>query len=154
MDITTLSLIEAEEKVTFRLKSGKVTVKGTPAARASAIARVGDARDELPELLRERDGETEDILEVEIPTKVPSLAVQRANYVSWFSAQPTYYHPDENQIDAMFAACQEGDELVFDFAHSFTIRRPNGLLAAVNRKGQIVEVSPYSPARAQKRRSE
>jgi hypothetical protein len=45
----------------------------------------------------------------------------------------------------MIAACEEGDELLFDFAHSFTVRKPDGRLISINRRGKVERPSVYSP---------
>jgi hypothetical protein len=83
---------------------------------------------------------------------VPSLATQRQNYVVWFNSRPKYFHPSETELDRMWGALEEGDLVHFDFAHSITVQKPNGLLISVDRRGRIAEPSPYSPAvREQKR---
>jgi hypothetical protein len=133
--------------VRFRLKPGKrIAVKGGREAAAAALQEIAADRDDVVVLLRERDGDVEEIVEIEISTAVPTLEIQKENYRSWFSARGEYYHPTETQIEKMFAACQEGDEIFFDFAHSFTVRKPNGLLVQVDRRGHVSPPSSYSPA--------
>jgi hypothetical protein len=149
MDIAELSAIESEEQVVFKLRpNGKFRVKGTDTAIAKALARITN-RDEVAAVLRERDGDPEPVVEREIAIHVPDLEVQRANYVRWFQARPTYYHPTLAQLDVMMAACEEGDLLVFDFALSFSVIKPNGKVIAIDRRGRVTEPSPYSPALAQ-----
>ena len=48
----------------------------------------------IPALLEERDGDIEEVVERIIATSVPDLSIQRANYVRWFQARPTYYAPE------------------------------------------------------------
>jgi hypothetical protein len=149
MDISELQAIELEENVAFSFnrKAGTIAVKGKSAAVDRALERVEGHRDEVVKLLRERQGEPEDeVVERQVAFNVPSLAVQRQNYIRWFSAKSSFYHPSETELDAMFAACEEGWEIIFDFAQSFTARLPNGLLISIDRKGRRGEVSPYSPA--------
>ncbi len=125
MNANELELIESSEGVTFSLKpEGTIAVRGKCARQA-------------PE---EKD------VEREVAFDVPALSIQRQNYVRWFMTRTKYYWPNEQELDAMFAACAEGDLIIPDFAHSFTIRRPNGLLQAVDRKGRVGAPSPYSPA--------
>ena len=82
----------------------------------------------------------------ELPaTSIPTLAVQRINYIGWFRHKPQIYWRTEPELDLMFAQCEEGDEVLPDFAFSFTVRKPNGELVAVNSRGQIERPSPYSP---------
>ena len=49
----------------------------------------------------------------------------------------------------MMAAVVEGDLIIPDFALSFSVVKPNGRVVAVNRRGEVVAPSPYSPALAQ-----
>src|ERR1700730_14163362 len=116
MDIAELSAIETEEEVVFKLKpGGKFTIKGTDPAIARALARI-TSRDEVAALLRERDGDPEPVVEREIAWNVPSLATQKKRYIEWYSARPTYYHPTAAELDTMFSALKEGDQILFDFA--------------------------------------
>jgi hypothetical protein len=46
----------------------------------------------------------------------------------------------------MFGACEEGDEIIFDFAHSFTVRKLDGRLLQIDRRGRVAPPSAYSPA--------
>jgi hypothetical protein len=150
MTIIDLNQIETDEAVKFRLlPGGRFVIKGKPSAQDRALARIAGCRDEIPALLEERDGDGEVVTERIIPTGVPSLAIQRGRYVAWFSSRSEYYKPNEKQLDLMMAAVEEGDLLVFDFALSFTVIKPNGTVIAVNRKGEICEPSPYSPALVQ-----
>src|ERR1700689_1912341 len=151
MDIAEIEGIEAELGVKFSLNdaSGRIVAAGPEAAVDRALARITLFRDEVGEALRERQGlpkSGEKIVTREVSISVPALDVQRANYIRWFSAKGVYFTPTPQQLDAMFAACSEGDEILPDFAHSFTVRKPNGLLVSVNRKGRVSQPSPYSPA--------
>jgi hypothetical protein len=145
-----LQQIEAENGVVFSLNGErKVEATGTAEAIDRALQQISD-RGELVVLLRQRQGlpeiDEEPVVTRMIPVGVPSVEVQRQNYVRWFTAQPKYFQPKPEELDLMFAAVEEGDELVFDFAQSFTVRKPNGLLISVDRKGRIGKPSPYSPA--------
>ncbi len=145
MDIAELSAIETEEEVVFKLKpGGKFTIKGTDPAIAKALARI-TSRDEVAAVLRERDGEVEPIVEREIATAVPSVEVQKQNYIAWYQQRSTYYHPTEKELELMFSKVEEGDESLPDFARSFTVRKPNGLLIQIDRKGRVSPPSPYTP---------
>jgi hypothetical protein len=147
MTITDLTQIEAEETVKFKLlPGGRFVIRGKPSAQDRALARIADCRNEVPALLEARDGDGEAITERVIATNVPSLAIQRERYVQWFSDRSEYYKPTEKQLDLMMAAVEEGDLLVFDFALSFSVIKPNGRVVAVNRRGEICAPSPYSPA--------
>jgi len=159
MDTSQLQQIEAEEGVafTFRPDTKRLTVKGPDAACDRAIKRIAGDRDEVAVLLRERQGIAEDdepIVEREIALNVKTLAVQRENYIRWFKAKPLFYQPTESELDKMFSALEEGDEIIFDFAQSFTVRKQNGLLVAVDRKGRVDVPSPYSPAMQSQKRQE
>jgi hypothetical protein len=147
--IQELEQIETEEGVTFsfRFDAKMIAVKGkSDTAVDLALERIAGHRDEVIELLRVRQGEPEQEVVREVAVNVPSLATQRQNSIKWFIQRSTYYHPSEAQLDLMFAACSEGDEIIFDFAHSFSVRRPNGLVVSVDRRGRISEPSLYSPA--------
>jgi hypothetical protein len=151
MDIQEIEKIETEEGVKFSLNdaTGRIVTSGSEAAVDRALVRIALFRDELGEALRLRQGlpkPAERIVTREVSTNVPSKEVLRANYVRWFSAQPKYYWPTEQELDLMFAQVNEGDEVIPDFAHSFCVRRPNGLLVSVDRKGRVSQPSPYSPA--------
>jgi hypothetical protein len=150
MNVADLNQIETDESVKFKLlPDRRFLIKGKPSAQDRALARIADRRNEIPDLLIERDGDGEVVTERIIPTGVPSLAIQRELYIAWFSGRSGYYRPTLEQVEKMMAACQEGDLLVFDFALSFTVIKPNGRVIAVNRRGEICEPSPYSPAMAQ-----
>jgi hypothetical protein len=49
----------------------------------------------------------------------------------------------------MMAAVEPGDLIIPDFALSFSVVKPSGRVVAVNRRGEVVAPSPYSPALAQ-----
>ncbi len=155
MDIQEIEKIETEEGVKFSLSdsTGRIVTLGSEEAVDRALARIALFRDELGEALRSRQGlpkPAEKIVTREVSINVPALDVQRANYIRWFSTKGVYFTPTEQELDAMFAACSEGDEILPDFAHSFTVRKPNGLLVSVDRKGRVSQPSPYSPALIQK----
>ena len=150
MTITGLSEIESEEKVKFKLlPGGRFVIRGKPSAQDKALARVANCRDEIPALLEERDGDGEEITERVIATNVPALGIQRENYIRWFQARSTYYHPSPEQLDLMMGAVEPGDLIIPDFALSFSVLKPSGRVVAVNRRGEIEAPSPYSPALAQ-----
>jgi hypothetical protein len=150
MTIAELSQIETEEKVKFKLlDGGRFVIRGKPTAQEKALARIADCRDEIPRLLEERDGDTEEITERIIATNVPAWGIQRENYVRWFQARSDYYWPTPEQLDVMMAAVEPGDLIIPDFALSFSVVKPNGRVVAVNRRGEVVAPSPYTPALAQ-----
>jgi hypothetical protein len=145
MDIAELSAIESEEEVIFKLKpGGKFTIKGTDPAIAKALARI-TSRDEVAAALRERDGEVEPIVEREISTNVLSKEAYRENYRGWYKQRSEYFQPSEAEEEKMFSVIEEGWEVLPDFAHSVTCRKPHGVLVAVDRKGRITPPSPYTP---------
>ena len=150
MDIDELELIETEEGMHFLYKSAtRIGAKGPQAAVDRALDRIADHREQVLELMRVRQGvpaEGEEQVEREIAVNIPSKAVQKSNYVAWFTKQSKYYHPSESELEVMFNAVEEGDLVLPDFAHSFTVRKPNGLLVQVDRKGRVSAPSPYSPA--------
>ncbi|HZS53057.1 MAG TPA: hypothetical protein VFA65_01535, partial [Bryobacteraceae bacterium] len=104
-------------------------------------------RYEIERLLRRRQGLTEvEEVEREIDLKVPSLDVQKQNYLRWARQRGAYYTPTPEQVDLMWSALEEGDQVIFDFALTITVKKPDGLLIAIDRRGKQVDVSPYSPA--------
>ena len=148
MTIAGLSQIETDEKVKFKLlPGGRFVIRGKPSAQDKALARIADCRDEIPALLEQREGE--EITERIIATNIPSLEIQREQYVQWFSGRSEYYKPTPEQLDLMMAAVEPGDLIIPDFALSFSVLKPSGRVVAVNRRGEVVAPSPYSPALAQ-----
>lgn len=145
MNIKDIEAIETELAITFRFKveTGTIVASGKRAAVAEGLERIREDRDAVADLLRQRQGVEELEVEVEVGARVPSLEIQRANYISWFSSRPRYYQPTEQELDTMFAAVEEGDEILPDFAHSFTVRKPDGRLVSVDRRGRVGEPSPY-----------
>lgn len=118
-------------------------------ARDRMLSAIVSFKPDVVDFLRQRQGlPAEEEMEIEIPSHaVPSIAVQRANRENvWLPGKGQYFKESEREADLMWAQVRENDEVINDFAHSFTIRRANGLLEAVNRRGQIVTVSPYSSA--------
>jgi hypothetical protein len=148
--IEELKKIEKETAVTFSLtEAGTIAAKGPESAVDRALKRVVPLRAEVATLLRERQGIPEPgrvIVTREISPAVPSKAVNKANYVCWLSEKSGYYHPSADELERMFSAVEEGDEVLPDFAHSFTVRKPDGRLISIDRKGRIGSPSPYSPA--------
>lgn len=142
--------IEQEHAVAFSYNesTGRIRTEGKPADVDAAIDRLSAyPREQLADVLRARlpiADETRITRELSIE-RTPSLAVQRANYVNWFSQKSKMYHRTDEELDRMFALCEEGDEILPDFAYSFTVRKPNGLLIMVNKEGEIENPSPYSP---------
>ena len=150
MDINELQQIETEEGVVFSLNSErKVEATGRAESIDRALKRIGD-REELVGLLRQRQGlpevDEEPIVTRTIPVGVPPVEITKRNYKTWYEKRPKYFWPKPEEFERMFAAVEEGDEVIFDFAHSFTVRKPNGLLVQVDRKGRVSAPSPYSPA--------
>jgi hypothetical protein len=148
--IEELQQIESEEAVAFSLsETGRIAAKGPEAAVDRALVRIASFRDEVAALLRKRQGLPEPgeaIVVREVSSSVPSLEVQKENYRRWFTVRGSYYTPSEEQLSRMWSALEADDEVIFDFAHSITVRKRNGLLIAINRKGEITQPSPYSPA--------
>lgn len=150
MDIVELEQIEKEAGVSFSLSEvGRISAKGQAAAVARALARIVPFRAQTAVLLRERQGIPDPdatIITREISPNVQALAMQREKYLSWLSAKSEYFQPSADELDKMFSALEEGDEILPDFAHSFTVRKPDGRLISVDRKGRCGEPSMYSPA--------
>lgn len=150
MDIVELEQIEKDQGVSFSLSDvGRIAAKGLVAAVDRALARIVPFRAEVAALLRERQGVPDPdsvIISREISPDVPPLAAQRAKYLSWLSSKPEYFQPSAEELDRMFSVLEEGDEILPDFAHSFTVRKPDGRLISVDRKGRCGEPSQYSPA--------
>jgi hypothetical protein len=149
MTIEELELIESEENVTlaYNQTRGTITCSGRESAVDRALDRIKNHRADVGALLRERQGlpDEPDIMR-SVACNVPTLAVQRLNYVAWFMRKTPYYHPSEQELDITFTACEEGDEVFPDFALSFTIRKPDGRFLKVDRKGRVGEPSRYAPA--------
>jgi hypothetical protein len=153
MTIEELEQIETEESVTFKLKpGGRIRAKGRKPNAQRALSRIAAVRDEVAELLRERDGEVEEVVEIEVACNVPSLEIQKDNYRTWYSTRSGYFQPTEKELDKMFSVLSEGDEILPDFARSFSVRKPTGLLIQVDRRGRISPPSPYSPHLAQRKK--
>jgi hypothetical protein len=154
MTIEGLEAIEADCPVTAAYKppTKSIGAKGTDAAIDRFFELIEGRQEEVALLLRQRQGlpliDEEPIVEREIPipTNVPALAVQEANYYRWTMEHSRYFQPSEEERKKMFSVLQEGDLVLPDFAHSFSVRRPNGLVVQVDRKGRISAPSPYSPA--------
>ncbi|MGA7873043.1 MAG: hypothetical protein WCA22_19305 [Candidatus Binatus sp.] len=115
MDRKEFEGIETEERVTFSLNDAwRIVAEGPEAAVDRALARIAPFRLEVAEVLRERQGlpkRGEEIVRREVSANVPSKEVQRANYIKWFSEKGMYYRPSEQELDAMFAQVNEGDEI-------------------------------------------
>jgi hypothetical protein len=152
VNIEELEQVESAQGVSFAIKPAKGTIAasattGDEVALDRALKWVADHRAEVVPLLRKRQGITEQSqVEREISLhEVRSLLIQRANYRVWFMARTGYFQPSDEELDRMFAVCDEGDQVIPDFAHSFSVRKPNGLIVSVDRKGRIGTPSPYSP---------
>lgn len=144
MDIEQLAEVETKEGIKFALKpGGALSVEGKDAAINRVLAQID--RHEVAKLVRERDGSPEPIVKRVLALNVYSKATYRANYRLWYSAQSSYYQPTEAEEEKMFSVIEEGWEVLFDFAHSVTCRKPNGVLVAVDRRGRITPPSPYTP---------
>jgi hypothetical protein len=150
MDIHEIEKIEAEENVSFSLNdAGRIAVKGPAGGVDRALGRIATWRDEAAVLLRKRQGLPDPdaaIITREIAANVAPLAVQRAKYIDFFSARGDYFTPSAEELDRMFSVLEEGDEVLPDFAFSFSVRRRDGRLVQVDRKGRITAPSIYSPA--------
>lgn len=150
MDRVEIEKIETEEGVAFSLtEAGRIAAKGPAPAVDRALARILIDRGEVAALLRERQGLPDPaaaIVTREVSPNVPSLAIQRANYITWTLRKSTYYQPTEQELDTMFSVLEEGDEILPDFARSFSVRKPDGRIISVDRKGRIGQPSPYGPA--------
>jgi hypothetical protein len=150
MTIEEIESIEREFEVAFVFKpqTGRIACKGTTDHHvAQALERIAPHREQVNALLRKRQGIADAVVEREIGgSGVPTLAVYRENYRPWCEAHGAYYIKTEQELDKMFAACEEGDEIIFDFARSFTIRKRSGLLVSVDCRGRVGAPSQYSPA--------
>lgn len=132
-----IELLEKELDVVLSLSPlGNIKIKGTRHAVNLATKVIADARDDIIATLRDRTAEEE--IEREIPGDVPPLDVQRENYVRWALARGPYYLPTESELKKMFSALEPGDEVIPDYAHSFLVRKPNGMLIRINRMGQTI----------------
>jgi len=151
MSIEQLDQTAAELGVVFTYdpKVGQITIEGKRSAVAQAHSRIANCRAEVAALLRKQMGlpdPDEEIVRLAVPSRsVPDPETQRRNYMTWAIARGAYYTPTEEESRLIFAALGPGDEAVPDFAKTVTIRRANGLLEAIDRKGRIVGVPPYSP---------
>ena len=146
MDIKELEQVEKQDGVKFALQPGgkRIAVKGKAVAVERALERVKGCRHEVLALLREREGDAEVVRF--LACDVPTLAIQKGDYRRWMLARPTYFHRTDDEIERMFSVCEEGDETLFDFAPSFTVRKADGRLFSVNNRGEISDPSAYSPA--------
>ena len=128
--------------------TGRSRAEGKPSDIDAAFAKLkAYPRDQVAAVLRARlpiDEEAPTVREIPVDGP-PSLAVQRENHTRWFRAKPEIYWCTPEEQDRMFGRCEEGDQILFDFMFSFTVRKPNGLLISVNRRGEIERPSPYSP---------
>ena len=144
MDLEELTQVETKEGIKFTLvPGGGLSVEGEDAAIDRVLAQID--RHEVAKLVRQRDGSPEPIVKRVLALDVPSRQVQRENYVAWYKARSQYYWPSESELDVMFSKVEENDLVLPDFAHSFSVRKPNGLLVQVDRKGRISPPSPYTP---------
>jgi hypothetical protein len=149
MDIATLTEVETKENIKFSLEpGGGLSVEGEEAAIDRALAQID--RHEVAQLLRRRDGSPEPIVKRVLALNVLSKAAYRQNYRTWYMGQSQYHQPSEAEEEKMFSVIEEGWEVLFDFAHSVTCRKPNGVLVSVDRRGRISAPSPYTPFAAVK----
>jgi hypothetical protein len=138
----TLEELEAGYAVKLSLNaSGEIDAEGDDDAIEKVLARTEGHRAEVKALLRERQGPV--IVKRELPPDVPSLAEHRVEYENWLCSKGKYYQPTRDEMDTMFSVLEEGDQVLPDFAHSFTVRRKNGKLIQVDRRGRISAPSPY-----------
>ena len=144
MDIAQLTEVETKEGIRFRLEpGGSLSVEGEDAAIDRVLAQID--RHEVAKLVRQRDGSPEPIVKRVLALNVLSKEAYRENYRSWYRRMSEYYQPSEAEEEKMFSVIEEGWEVLFDFAHSVTCRKPDGVLVAVDRKGRISPPSPYTP---------
>jgi hypothetical protein len=144
MDLEQLTEVETKEGIRFKLEpGGGLSVEGEDAAIDRVLAQID--RHEIAKLVRERDGSPEPIVKRVLALNVPSKEVQRENYIAWYKARSEYYWPSESELDVMFSKVEPDDLVLPDFAHSFSVRKPNGLLVQVDRKGRVNPPSQYSP---------
>lgn len=143
-----LESIESETGVTFSIgDSGALIAAGADDAIDAAVKQIGDGMAAAVTLCRARQGLNETtVTRREIPTNVPSLATQRVSYRAWTLQRSGYYQPSTEELDRMFAVLEEGDLVIPDFALSFSVRRKNGTVIQVDRRGRVTPPSPYSPA--------
>jgi hypothetical protein len=147
MDIAELEALAAEKQVSFVLRPDGETfvVKGKRPVVDEVLALI--KRDEVLDLLRQREGFGQQEIERVVAPKIPSLAEQKTAYIQWTLSRSEYYQPKPEALERMWSMLEEGDIVFPDFALSFTVKRiRDGKLVAIDRHGRENPVSPYSPA--------
>lgn len=150
MVIEQLATFEAEKQVVFVLRPDgeSFVVKGKKPTVDEVLALIN--RDEVLDLLRQREGFGQQEIERIVAPKVMSLAEQKQAYIQWTQGRSEYYQPTPEALERMWGALEEGDRVFFDYALSITVRRiRDGRLVAIDRRGRENPGSPYSPALAQ-----
>jgi len=153
MTIEQFTALKAKHGVVFNYDSatGGIAIEGKRIAVAAAHREIASCRAEVAALLRRELGlpdADDEIVSLTVPARsVASLDIQFQNYAVWFTARGKYFTPSADQFYAMRHSPEivEGDELCFDFAHSVTVRKADGLLIAIDRKGRRCNVPAYSP---------
>jgi hypothetical protein len=150
MVIEQLATFEAEKQVVFVLRPDgeSFVVKGKKPVVEEVLALIN--RDEVLDLLRQREGFGQQEIERVVAPKIPSLVEQKKAYIRWTLSRSEYYQPSPEALERMWGALEEGDQVFPDFALSITVKRiRDGKLIAIDRHGRESPVSPYSPALAQ-----
>lgn len=150
MNIEQLAAIEAEKSVTFVLRPDgeSFAVKGRKPVVKEVLDLIEGQGDDILAVLRQREGWGEEVVEQVVKPKVRPLSVQQDEYRAWFAQRSEYYWPSEEQIQKMWSTLQEGDQTFPDYALTISVRKVDGRIIAVDRKGRELPVSPYSPALA------
>ena len=142
-----LAAIEKQHDVSFVFdyESNEIEAEGLEPDVQAALKEL-QPRHEFAEAIKARQPPPKvKRVRVRLRPEVAPKKYQREKYIGWFLNQPKYYQPSEIELERMMSAVQEGDEILPDFAHSFSVRKPDGRLVSVNRKGQVVVPSLYSP---------
>jgi hypothetical protein len=150
MEIDKLSELEIEKSVSFVLRPDgeSFAVKGKKAVVKEVLELIEGQGDSILAALREREGWGEEVVEQVVKPKVRPLSVQQDEYRAWFAQRSEYYWPSEEQIQKIWSTLQEGDQTFPDYALTISVRKIDGRIIAVDRRGRELPVSPYSPALA------
>jgi hypothetical protein len=120
-----------------------IGVDGPRSGVEAALELIADCRPEVLELCRVRQGiplPGQEMISRRIPVGVESLDKQFARYKRWYSARDAYSTPSADQLALMRSKCAEGDVLIPNYALSFDLRKPDGSLVRVDRRGRVTEI--------------
>lgn len=151
MEIEKLSELEIEKSVAFVLRPDgeSFVVKGKKAVVKEVLELIEGQSNDILALLQQREGWGDEMVAQVVKPKVRPLREQQDQYRMWFAGRSEYYHPSEEQIQKMWSVLEEGDQTYPDYALTISVRKADGRIIAVDRRGRELPVSPYSPALAQ-----